>query len=223
MGKKTNLSIALSNTRANQKVVKEYALPLLRELINSSAYGFVVNREVELWARILRIGGYRRKYVVIEYEDRQIPVTATKLYSTKSKCRACGKKTCHRTKNLKTLRDAIKPQIIAFREQVKSRLRELKQITSEAGATSLEVAQEIHSLTTCPLSGKLLVKGSTHVDHITPFRELVEEFCQERDLDLCTDKLWLKKNLPTLEEWEDFHDLRAELQLTNGIANIKKG
>jgi len=181
---------------------------ILLEMEESDYYTRLANRVKEgkafLANKKVKIGKYYRKMLTVNYANRCIPVTKTKLYApeSKRKCRSCGSNKCHRAKNIALLRETIKEQIETYRDE------------------------NFKSGMTCPLSGDRINRGSLHIDHIVPFIQLVKDWLahiENTPALLCSDKLWLKKNLSYGESWGRYHLENATLQCTSAKANMSKG
>lgn len=216
----TNLQQVLKATRTGSEPRTDALVAkLIAELQQCPAYKNSIGKPgARLVARMCTIAGFRRKYLCICFDGTFVPITANKLYAKtrKAKCKHCGKEHCHRGKNLSALRNAVAPQIMAFREQ------HAKQV-AECDVSTPKGLRKLLDLTTCPLSGKRLTNCETHVDHSVPFSKLVAEWASSSDAKLCEQKLWLKHNSAVLAEWAKFHEAKAELQLVSAKANLSKG
>lgn len=71
--------------------------------------------------------------------------------------------------------------------------------------------------------------GVYHVDHVYPFKLLVQEWCRENGLDLetievkCRGATCCLASTSLAESWFDYHSLNAKLQVLDASENIRKG
>lgn len=221
----TALDNALKATRLHSQVPKQQAQALLAEMMSNSSYAKLAKKvqdnEAQLVAKNCIVHTYTRKYICVVYGETKVMVTKNKLYAKKRvrKCKHCGQLECHRSKNLSTMRKSVKSQMESYRAHVKKKVRKLMAIEPRTP----RIARAIIELTHCPLTNRPLGAGQTHVDHAIPFSKLAEFWLDEAELDLCHNKLWVKRNAIMLANWQNFHKYHAVLQLTYGKANLRKG
>lgn len=71
--------------------------------------------------------------------------------------------------------------------------------------------------------------GYYHIDHVYPFKLLVQEWCRDNELDLETIPVKCKgaacnlESVDMAESWFDYHLLNAKLQILEASENRKKG
>ena len=71
--------------------------------------------------------------------------------------------------------------------------------------------------------------GLYHIDHVYPFKLLVQEWCRENRLDLetipvkCRGASCRLKSIDMAESWFDYHALNARLQVLEPKENLSKG
>ena len=209
---------AIKQTRANSKVKSPLAEELISALSGIDLYRKLSQRvksgEAILITKLHSFGRSPKKIKVLGFKycdsDKFVPVVKSKIF----------KKGTPRSKIVAAFRSAIKPQIKQFREDRKQKI-----ITLMESEDPFKV-QEAYKMGFCPLSGKRLLGGKNHVDHIKPFSVLLREFCFEQELELLSVKLNRQgeiKDKKLKEAWEDYHLEHATLQLVNGKANMKKG
>lgn len=118
----------------------------------------------------------------------------------------------NRRRVLSALRQIIEPQIKQYRQAVRRRIKGV-------GRYKLR----------CALTGEYLNHGEYHIDHKTPFKVLVEDWCRINQVDLenievvCRGTFCQLKNKSLAENFFDYHLLNAELQVTTAQANLVKG
>lgn len=107
------------------------------------------------------------------------------------------------------MRQIIEPQIKTFRLSVN---RQLKRKPLR-----------------CSLSGEFINSGEFHIDHVYPFKNLVEEWCREERVDLeridvyCRGTKCFFRDTNLAESWFDYHAINARLQALSAKANLSKG
>jgi hypothetical protein len=111
---------------------------------------------------------------------------------------------------LAAMRQIIEPQIKSFRLSVNRQLQRGK-------------------ILKCSESGELISSSSFHIDHIYPFKNLVEEWCRGERVDLeridvyCRGTKCYFKDTNLAESWFDYHAINARLQALSAKANLQKG
>jgi hypothetical protein len=71
--------------------------------------------------------------------------------------------------------------------------------------------------------------GFYHIDHVYPFKLLVQEWCRKEGLDLetipvkCRGMFCQLSSVSMAESWFDYHALNAKLQILNAAENLSKG
>jgi len=71
--------------------------------------------------------------------------------------------------------------------------------------------------------------GCHHIDHVYPFKLLVQEWCRDNSLDLetipvkCRGASCNLESVDMAESWFDYHLLNAKLQILEASENRKKG
>lgn len=116
---------------------------------------------------------------------------------------------CNKKQALAALRQIIEPQIKTFRSSI---LRQLERKPVR-----------------CKISHDFLERGKFHVDHVYPFKLLVEDWCREYRVDLESIETYCKgtkcyiKDISLAESWFDYHLVNAQLQAVNSIVNLQKG
>lgn len=113
---------------------------------------------------------------------------------------------------LAALRQIVEPQMSAYRKSIR------RQIKSPSG---LKIR--------CAITKESLDHGEFHVDHIYPFKNLVEDWCRECRVDLeklvvvCRGTKCTLKDKVLAESFFDYHLMNAKLQPTTPKANLRKG
>lgn len=71
--------------------------------------------------------------------------------------------------------------------------------------------------------------GLYHIDHVYPFKLLVQEWCRDNALDLetipikCTGATCRLESVDMAESWFDYHLLNSNLQILEAGENLRKG
>jgi len=143
-----------------------------------------------------------------------IPISVTKISPGKAKFNK-GKVVA------KVFRDTVRYQAEEFRKKWNRRVAEAKKKKNFA---------EVKALKTCPLSGRHLDSGETHIDHVIPFADILKEFLiiegieKKEDVELKgrgNNRELKDQNLA--ERWKEFHRKNAQFQVVLGIENKRKG
>jgi hypothetical protein len=110
---------------------------------------------------------------------------------------------------LVAMRQIIEPQIKTYRTSV---LRQLRRKPLR-----------------CAMTGDFIEASMFHIDHVYPFKNLVEEWCRDMKTDLeridvyCRGTKCYFKDTELAESWFDYHMMHARLQALSASANLKKG
>jgi len=153
---------------------------------------------------ILNVKGYKGSYRALHVfkTNKWVPLPATTVFAKGKRSTASSSK---KRRVLAAMRLIIKPQIETFKAMV-----------------TLPIG--------CPLTGKVLTTTSgakVHVDHFSlPFSTLVAEWLELKGLtfeaiDLSRSGEFKDRGLA--QDFYHYHQARADLQLVDKTANLKKG
>jgi hypothetical protein len=212
----------LAKYKVGQTLNSEDNKALLAQCLNIPAFKTCASKEGALLeVRSLIIAGQKGRYIC--FSGQEYPITQVKLYPRKKQsavCKHCGLASCKRAKVIAAFRLSIKEQIEEFREEIKAKVNSLL-------ATDVIKDQiAARKLLSCPLTGKFLGTAKTHVDHVKPFKQLLEDFCSEYNLKLCCVKLNRKgmfADTALQASWQSWHKEKAILQITSAKGNLQKG
>lgn len=110
---------------------------------------------------------------------------------------------------LMAMRQIIEPQIKTYRTSV---LRQLRRKPLR-----------------CKMTGDFIEASMFHIDHVYPFKNLVQEWCRDMHVDLenidvyCRGTKCYFKSTDLAESWFDYHLMNAKLQALSAKANLEKG
>lgn len=147
--------------------------------------------------------------------QNQIPIAVTKVSPN-------TKKLTNKYKIInKIFRDLVRDHVEEYRKNWRRKIASAKRRKSWS---------ELAALKTCALSGKDLSSEESHVDHIIPFSNLLEDFLLEQGIN---DRLQLGvegrgnvrtlKNKDLAEKWINFHEKKAKYQMVLASENKKRG
>ena len=156
-------------------------------------------------------------HLVSENSGSLIPLSKSAL----SACFNKPTKKITRAGILSAMREAISYQIDQFRADQK----QLREELIKSGFT--ELCKEIIK---CPLTGKFLNSGCTHVDHKVEFIRLADAWLETQtsfkkfaEIPARTHYNTIVLQEDYLKSWQEFHQKYAMLQLASAKANVKKG
>jgi hypothetical protein len=83
----------------------------------------------------------------------------------------------------------------------------------------------------CPLTGQVMKKAESEVDHVVPFAKIVDDFLLAYNLEItdleigfdCQISRWFLKNSRLRENWREYHTRHAELRYVSKQANKQRG
>lgn len=213
-------SACLANTRIGSEPLQKAEILAMLQAV--PCYAKQASKPgVLLVARNKAMGPRKVRCFVLELCEHSVPVLKSKL-KTKTKashCKQCGEQNCSRKQSLSTMRFLVSDQIEACREaHAKAIVR----------ATKANDKLALYKLTHCPLSGKSLM-GSTHVDHVKPFKLLAEEWALTANIEICKQKFTGKGQTKIFadgelnESWQHWHEEHADLSVVCAKANLSKG
>lgn len=186
---------------------KEELDELYRALEQTSSYRAMAKHRYPIKPVYYQFQGIKRPVKVLAFRvnEQCIPITKKKIREQLGSKGGVDK----RSKALAALRKEVKPQILEFRKQYRKQ--------AQLGL--------IKNAEYCPISGRLLSSGMTHVDHIIPFIKLADTWLLSYTDYTLFEELPLKGSRlePYLGlSWAKFHRRFAQLQLTSGSGNVKE-
>ena len=146
------------------------------------------------------LGTRRNRTIVLHHAGLTIPLTLAKIEGKK--------KPTERAKLCQCCRELVADQIAAYR---------LKFWPANPDPR-------------CPISGRRLTPRFSHVDHVYPFINLVEDWMRVNRLRLADIRVRHSRKLGRLTmgaeldlSWQNYHLMYAQLQMLSPKANLQKG